>query len=41
MGRRPKKISYESVELYIYRTFALVILVYHLIKFLYFEFSHW
>jgi hypothetical protein len=34
-------ISFEKIELFVYRAFALIILIYHLIKFFKFELSHW
>jgi len=36
-----KRFSLESVELYIYRVFTLIVLIYHLAKYLKYEFSHW
>jgi hypothetical protein len=33
--------TFEKVELYIYRIFGLIVLIFHLVKYLKFEFSHW
>lgn len=33
--------TFEKIELFLYRAFALLILLYHMAKFVKFELSHW
>lgn len=36
-----RKISFEKIELFLYRGLMLIILILHFIKYLKFELSHW
>ena len=36
-----RKVSFEKIELYLYRGLLLIVLILHFIKYLWFELSHW
>jgi hypothetical protein len=36
-----RKVSFEKIELYLYRGLMLIVLILHFIKYLRFELSHW
>ena len=34
-------MSFKQGELYLYRAFMLIVLIFHIIKYLWYEFTHW
>ncbi len=41
MKVKGKHLSFETIERFIFRAFLLFLFVFHLIKYLKFELSHW
>jgi hypothetical protein len=36
-----RKITFEKIEIFVYRTVMLIVLIFHFVKYLKFELSHW